>query len=345
MSRKAIGMFAMIFMILLAAACSSSQQAQEPNDTAAGSGDTAAGAAAQPKEASKTDDTFPRKVESAGGGVTIEKRPQKVALASWQLVEMMLPFDQPSVGVTLPFAAANSVLESEQLKPHVDKFKEFKIVGEGTKVNLEALLSYGPNLIIAGSKTNLAIKEQLEQIAQVVWIDEESINTRTEWPKVVSLIGSFLGQEKRAAELIEKFAATQKAGKQKLAVRQGESVLFVQVRDKAVYVMQPNTLLPYYDGLGLTLPKTSENMPANGQITLEGLSVINPDHLVLGYFNYTNKSLAALTDEWEKSEVWKSLKAVKEKQVYALNGELAMGLGPIGQQYGLESIIKAMEKK
>lgn len=344
MSKKAVGMIILILMLVLIAACSSGQQAQTPNDTAAKSGENASGTAAQSKEDAKADTAFPRKVESAGGSITIEKRPEKVALASWQLVEMILPFEQPSVGVTLPFTAANSVLESEQLKPYVDTFKEFKIIGEGTKVNLEALLSYEPDLIIAGSKTNLAIKEQLEQIAQTVWLDEESVNTRTEWPKVIALIGSVLGQEKRGEELVAKFEATQKAGKQKLAAKQGESVLFVQVREKAVYVMQPNTLLQYYDGLGLTQPKTAENMPANGQLTLEGLSVINPDHLVLGYFNYTNKALPALTDDWEKSEVWKSLKAVKANQVYAVNGELSMGLGPIGQQYGLESLIQSMGK-
>ncbi|WP_158606812.1 ABC transporter substrate-binding protein [Paenibacillus ginsengarvi] len=248
MRRKWTGMLVWIMMIMLVAACSSDQEAQKQNDTTMGSG----GTSGQAKEAAKKDDAFPRKVESAGGSVTIEKRPQKVALASWQLVEMIMPYDLPSVGVTLPFAAANSVLESEQLKPYVSKFKEFKIVGEGTKVNLEALLSFGPDLIIAGSKTNEAIKQQLEQIAQTVWLDEEAINTRTEWPKVVKLIGSVLGQEKNGEQLIAKMEDIQKAGKQKLAPKQGESVLFVQVREKAVYVMQPNTLLQYYNGLGLT---------------------------------------------------------------------------------------------
>ncbi|RKN75999.1 hypothetical protein [Paenibacillus ginsengarvi] len=64
---------------------------------------------------------------------------------------------------------------------------------------------------------------------------------------------------------------------------------------------------------------------------------------MLGFFNYTNKA-PALTEEWQKSEVWKSLKAVKNNHVYSLNGELAMGLGPIGQQYGLETLIQAMGK-
>jgi iron complex transport system substrate-binding protein len=159
----------------------------------------------------------------------------------------------------------------------------------------------------------------------------------------VNVIGSVLGQEKLAGELSANFAAKQKEGKQKLAAKNGESILFVQVREKAIYVMQPKGLGIYYEGLGLTSPNFAADMPANGQITLEGLSVINPDHLVLGYFNYTNKA-EALTDEWQKSEVWKSLKAVKQNHVYSINGELALGLGPIGQMYGLEALIKAMGK-
>ncbi|WP_135549380.1 ABC transporter substrate-binding protein [Paenibacillus cymbidii] len=78
-------------------------------------------------------------------------------------------------------------------------------------------------------------------------------------------------------------------------------------------------------------------------ITLEGLSAINPDHLVLGYFNWTDKSLPALTDDWQKSEVWKSLKAVKNNRVYGINGELALGIGPIGQTYGIDAVVNAMK--
>ncbi|WP_238178115.1 ABC transporter substrate-binding protein [Paenibacillus contaminans] len=344
MKKNGAGILLFILLLMLTACTSNNQEQKQGSPTASpNGGKTAAPASEQPKQSPAAQPGFPREVESAGGNITIKERPAKVALASWQLLEMLLPFDQSSAGITVPFAAANSALSSDVLKPYADKFKEIKVIGENTKVNLETLLAYGPDLIVAGSTTNKAIKEQLEQIAPTVWIDEEKINVRNEWPKVVTLMGSILGQEERAKTIIDDFTAKQSEGKGKLAARKGETVLFVQVREKAVYVMPPSTLARYYEGLDLTSPPSVEKMTNFEQLTLEGLSQIDPDHIFLGYFNYTDKSLAALTDEWEKSQVWKSLKAVKNNHVYPINGELALGLGPIGQKYGLETVIEGMK--
>jgi iron complex transport system substrate-binding protein len=54
--------------------------------------------------------------------------------------------------------------------------------------------------------------------------------------------------------------------------------------------------------------------------------------------------LPAVTDEWEKSEVWKKLKAVQQGQTYPFNGQLALGFGPIGKAYGIDAIVKAVKK-
>lgn len=341
MRKSILGICVLILMLVLAACTSNNGNKEAGSSTEATASPSAS--TQQSEQPSAAAPAFPRQVESAGGAITIEKQPLKIGLASWQLVEMLLPFDLSSAAITLPFASANSVLESDALKPYVDKFDQLEIVGEDTKVNLETMLAYAPDVIIAGSNTNKEIKAQLEQIATTVWIDEEKINIRNSWPEVVTLIGNIIGQEERAKEVIERFAALQQEGKEKLATHSGETVLFVQVREKAVYVMPPSGLTRYYEGLGLTPPPNTENLPAYGQITLEGLSEINPDHLFLGHFNYTNKSLAALTDDWQNSEVWKSLKAVKNNRVYPLNGELSLGLGPIGQTYGLETIIASMK--
>lgn len=335
--RKSMLGIMMLAIVLVFAACGSASESSKEEQSAA---DGASQSVKPSPEAAAT--AFPRDIASAGGPVTIQKQPMKVGLASWTFMEMLFPFDVPSAGLTVPFAAAKSSLESELYKPYANKFKELKIVGENAQVNLEALLAYGPDVIVAGSKTNAAIKAQLEQIAPTVWVDEDKINVRQDWQQVVALLGSILGQEKRAQEVIDQFAAKQNEGKQKLAARSGETVLFVQVREKAVYVMNAASLPQYYNGLGLT-PPDEKNMPTTSQVTLEGLSVINPDHLVLGYFNWTDKSLPALTDEWQNSEVWKSLKAVKNNHVYALNGELALGIGPIGQTYGIDTVVNAMK--
>jgi len=336
MRRSMLGIM-MLAIVLVVSSCGS------------GSGGTKdGGASASPAAQSvkpspePTESAFPRDITSAGKMLTIQKQPLKVGVASWTFMEMMFLFDVPSVGLTVPFAAAKSSLESEVYKPYADKFKELKVVGESAQVNLESMLAYAPDVIVAGSKTNAAIKDQLEKIAPTVWVDEEKINVRQDWQQVVSLFGNVLGQEKRAKDAIDQFAAKQNEGKAKLAAHNGESVMFAQVREKAVYVMSADSLPQYYKGLDLT-PPSDKGMAATAMITLEGLSAINPDHLVLGYFNWTDKFLPALTDDWQKSEVWKSLKAVKNNHVYGINGELALGIGPIGQTYGINALVNAVK--
>ncbi len=331
----------LIAILLLLSACGSkSGQANEnslpASTTTPTTSATPTGQATEPAAA------FPRDIDSAGSTLTIKEQPKKVALATWTLLELLFPFDLPSGGVTLPFAAANSSLGSDVYKPYVDKFDELKIVGESTKVNLEAMLAYGPDVIIGASKSNQDIKPQLEQIAPTALYDEEKLSIRTDWPQILTWMGGVLGQEERAQEVIDNFMAKQEEGKTKLASRNGETVLFVQVREKAVYVMSAPSLPQYYEGLGLTPPDLSI-VDGNGQISLEGLSQINPDHLFLGFFNWTDKSLGALTDEWEQSGVWKSLKAVKSNHVYSFNGELAFGIGPIGQSYGIDAVVYALK--
>jgi len=332
----------LIVILLLLSACGSKSGQANESSPAAGSAAAPTTSASPSGQANEPAAAFPRDVDNAGTTVTIKDQPKKVALANWTLLELLFPFDLPSGGVTLPFAAANSSLGSDVYKPYADKFGELKIVGESTKVNLEAMLAYGPDVIIGASKSNQDIKPQLEQIAPTVLYDEEKLSIRTDWPQILTWMGGVLGQEERAQEVTDNFTAKQEEGKAKLAGRNGETVLFVQVREKAVYVMSAPSLPQYYAGLGLTPPDLSI-VDGNGQISLEGLSQINPDHLFLGYFNWTDKSLGALTDEWEQSGVWKSLKAVKDNHVYSFNGELAFGIGPIGQSYGIDAVVDSLK--
>ncbi|WP_167278929.1 ABC transporter substrate-binding protein [Paenibacillus lupini] len=132
------------------------------------------------------------------------------------------------------------------------------------------------------------------------------------------------------------------AAKEKLADLDG-NVAFVQVRENEVYLQGTAYLKPYYEGMGLKAP-TSDAMSEGEKLSLEGLSALDPDYLFLGYFNYSDKTLPAATDQWENSEVWKKLKAVSNNHVYSINGELALGYGPIGNNYGVKAILDSLQK-
>ncbi|CAM4521550.1 iron complex transport system substrate-binding protein [Paenibacillus endophyticus] len=330
----------LMFVMMLVSACSNAGTANHAATEAPAATDAAENTSGNNATAGDSA-AFPRTVTSADGKeVTIAEQPKKIALVHWGLTQELLGFELPSIAVTLPFTAKNSFLDSDVYKPYVEKFDEVTVVGENTAVNLEALLQYEPDIILAGSVTNKDITDQLSQIAPTVLIDEEKTNVWMDWQGVITQFGDILGQETLAKQTIDDFSAKVEEAKTQLGDVEG-TVAYLQVRDKNIWLQGTTYAGDYYEPLGLNAP---EEAKGDGiELTLEGLSAINPDHIFLGYFNYNDKSLAALSDEWEQSEVWKKLKAVQQNQVYAINGELAYGYGPISKINGLAAIVDALK--
>ncbi|GIP17123.1 ferrichrome ABC transporter substrate-binding protein [Paenibacillus montaniterrae] len=349
MKKSMYGMLLLIIIMLLAGCGGNTQnQATGGNNSSnssnqAPANDTANNAS--DNEASQTNQAaqFPRTYNGAKGEVVIEQAPQKVAVVHWGYADSILLFDLPSLALVSPFGREHTAMESEAYKPYVDKLDDWTFVGENTEVDMEELLAYDPDLIIAGNQTNAAIIEQLDKIATTVVIDEEKVNVWSDWKPLVTAFGEILGQEDAAEKFIADFNAKVEETKQALANVEG-TVAFLQVRNNAAWLQGSNYLTLYYEGLGLQ-PLEGELGTEGAQLSLEGLSELNPDHLVLGYFNMFDTSLAAITDEWESSsEVWKQLNAVKSEHVYRINGELALAYGPLSHTYGIEALGEAMVK-
>lgn len=317
---------------------SSSSNNGSNNEAAPNNGGNSSNSAAQTSEDSK----FPRTYSGANGDVVIEQAPQKIAVVHWGYADSILIFDVPSLAFVAPFGRENTAMESDTYKPYVDKHDEWTYVGENTEINMEQLLAYEPDLIIAGNQINGEVIGQLEKIATTVVIDEEKVNVWSDWQPLVTVFGEILGQEDVAASFIADFNATVEETKQALANVEG-TVAFLQVRNNAVWLQGSDYLTLYYDKLGLPAIE-GETAAAGAELSLEGLSELNPDHLVLGYFNMFDTSQTAMTDEWESSEVWKALKAVKSKQVYSINGQMALAYGPLSNLYGIQAVGEAMAK-
>ncbi len=284
---------------------------------------------------------FPRTIKDATGEVTIEKEPQKVAVVHWGYTGTIIVFDIPSLAIALPFTEKQSVMNTEPYNSYADKIGEVVTVGENTEVNLEALLDYGPDVIIAGSTINEKVIDQLKQIATTVVVDETTTDVFSDWKPVVTKFGEILGQEEFAADYIADFQKTVEDAKAKLSGIEG-TVAFTQVRADVVWLVGTNYMDRYYSELGLQ-PLEGDIGQEGAQLSLESLSELNPDHLFLGYFNRTDTSLGAATDEWEKSEVWKQLDAVKNNKVYGIDGSIALGYGPLAHAYGIKEIVNALQ--
>ncbi|MHA6482348.1 ABC transporter substrate-binding protein [Paenibacillus sp. strain BS8-2] len=336
---RSVLMMGLLVLVLFLSACSGN--AGKNNNGGAAS---EAPSPSPTSEAVQEEGGYPRTIEAANGSIVIEKKPERVAVVHWGYIESILLFDLKTLGLALPFTKENSSLDSENYKPFVDKIGEVAVVGENTTVNMEMLLEYAPDLIIAGNAINAEVTDQLEKIATTVVIDEAQTDVWTNWPALVTKFGEILGQEDVASTFITAFEEKKKAAKEKLASVEG-GVAFLQIRDTVAYLGGTKTLTPYYDnGIGLKGPD-DPIMLEGAEMSLEGLAALNPDHLFLGYFNYDNPEMAAISDEWETNEVWKQLKAVKNGHVYGFNGVLGMGYGPIGQSYGIDTVVEELTKQ
>lgn len=85
----------------------------------------------------------------------------------------------------------------------------------------------------------------------------------------------------------------------------------------------------YYEKLGF---KPFEGQKNVGEITLEGISELNPEYIFIGK-DYTHSSDMSL-EELNTNAVWNSLSAVKNKKMFVVDTEI---LGPLamGQFKGL----------
>lgn len=341
-----------VVVALLVGACSDNNNASSGSGNGGAAGPSAetspspgpsASPPAEPEtSASAAEPAFPRTVSAFNGDITIEKKPERVALVHWGLSDALLTFELPSAAIALPFTEKQSVLHTDVYKPFVDNIGELKIVGENTEVNMEALLAYQPDLILAGSAINEKILADLPKIATTVVIDEAKTDVWNNWQEVVTRFGAALGQEATAQKYIDDFAAKVASAKEKLAHVEG-TVAFLQIRETTAWLQGAHYLGLYYGELGLTPPDSPEAQGEGAEFSLEGLAALDPDHLFLGYFNYSDSSLPAIADQWSSTEVWKKLQAVANNQTYKFDGQLAFGFGPIGKSHGIDEIVKALE--
>ncbi|ULL15657.1 ABC transporter substrate-binding protein [Paenibacillus sp. H1-7] len=110
----------------------------------------------------------------------------------------------------------------------------------------------------------------------------------------------------------------------------GKTALFIMPWKKGFTYWSGSRMSLYYEKLGF---KPFEGMQNVGEITLEGISKLNPEFLFIGK-DYAHASEITLED-LAKDPVWNSLDAVKNKKMFVADTEI---LGPLamGQWKGLD---------
>ncbi len=285
-------------------------------------------AAASSKTASVA--VYPRTITHLSGKTIVEAKPLKIATPYISFVDYMAVLD------TYPIAGQGIEIIERNFPSLSKRIAGKGIQDLGMEANLEKLLTVQPDLIIAADD----MKEQYERLSQIA--PTVIFPQAGDWRETLKQIAEVIGEEEKAEQVLAEFDRKSAAYKEKLAFRQNESVLFTMYSGKEMFVMwNDGRFDPFYKGLGLKLVEAAQ---ANGQITLESLAALNPDHLFV-INNWQNPIQGGVREAMKNSKVWNSMNAVKNNRVYELADPSLPGPMALAKIDGIEEIMQAMGKK
>ncbi|WP_315080721.1 iron-hydroxamate ABC transporter substrate-binding protein [uncultured Clostridium sp.] len=270
-----------------------------------------------------------RVVQSVKGEVEIPKNPQRIVDISGSSEELVL------LGHILVATANVDSYQTDKVSSYIeDKLGNAKIVGHSMMdtMDIEAILSAEPDLIIMAPRQE-KIYDQLKEIAPVVMLEDKSNNWEAKFKDVAELFG----QEEEAQKWLDIYYDKAKKLGDEIKETNGEKTYLTVLASPGQFMVFTEggigTVLK--DDMGLPQP---DNMPAQDGITLpivtvEGLTEINADHIIL---------IATESDkaDLEENTVWKEMKAFKEDNVTILDASpyFSQAYNPIGRELLLQSI-------
>ncbi|GGI43698.1 ferrichrome ABC transporter substrate-binding protein [Paenibacillus marchantiophytorum] len=238
--------------------------------------------------------------------VTVPINPKRIADLSGSTEELLL------LGIK-PIASANAdygdrKVFSPTIKDPLGK-DTVNLGWYGEAISVEAVMSVEPDLIILGSLFNQEMYDQLSKIAPTVIVPHPYY----EWRNRLDFLAKLLGEVDKKDKWLETYESKVAAWKKKLEpILQGESLAVIETYPKnlVVYLSTGTAELVYKD-LGIKKATGIPEPEAWGgiQIALEGLSTINPDHLI-----FMENSENKMSD----SQVWTNMKAVQKKNIYKI---------------------------
>ena len=281
-----------LLSVLIISACSNSTSTEKKENTE--------------KEEAKTF-TY----ESETGPVEVPTNPKRVVMLSG-FTGNVLELGVNLVGVDV-WSKTNPTFE-----------EELKDVEEISEDNLEKIIEINPDLIIALSTVKNV--DKLKEIAPTV--------TYT-WGKLDYLaqhveIGKLLGKEKEAQEWVDDFQkrVTETGDKIRAKIGEDATVSVIEAYDKSLYVYGDNWARGteiLYQGMKLKMPdKVKEMTSKDGYYTLstEVISEYAGDYVI--FSKYTNADTS-----FQETETYKNIPAVKNGQVYEMEGNGASFSDPV----------------
>ena len=265
--------------------------------------------------------TAERTVNGTLGSVTLHGTPQRIVALEFSFVD-----DLAQVGLS-PVGIADDNDPTRIIPPVRKLLKPYTSVGLRQTPNLETIASLHPDLIIADATRHVNIYHQLQQIAPTIALDslQEAYLPNLHAAIVVGQAVNKCGAMVRRVQQDKLIIQRMKNAVMKATGGKGET-------RKSMFVVDTNKIWNVHSDLAYTpslleaigippanvLPPTKDNV-GNPYIVMseEDLLNNNPD-IIFAANNPPNP----LYDTWSKDQLWGTLKAAQNHQVYLVNTNL-----------------------
>ncbi|PWV97344.1 bacillibactin-binding protein [Paenibacillus cellulosilyticus] len=214
-------------------------------------------------------------------------------------------------------------------------------IGEKMEPNMEKILQLKPDVILASSKFDPAVIEQLSKITTTIPYSHIATN----WESNLNLLGELTGKTDEAAKQIADYKSKLETVKSSLGDKlKDKNAVMVRIRAGEMYIYGPSLYYnqALYEDLGLTVPAEIQAAKSQAALPIEQLAEMNPDLLFIQFSPDENKDNPQALEDLKNNAIFKSLDAVKNGQLYEnIVNPLAQG----GTAYSKVEFLNAFESK
>lgn len=253
-----------------------------------------------------------RIVKHAMGETKIKDEPKRIVILTNEGTEALLALGVKPVGAVQSWTG-------NPWYSHIEKEMEgVKPLGDESQVNLEAIASLKPDLIIGNKMRHEKIYTQLSQIAPTVF----SETLRGEWKDNFKFYAKTLDKEKEGEEILNSFDnriidISKKAGdnlNKKVSIVRfmpGKTRIYLEDSFSGIILKQ----------IGFNRPDTQKSTDDNFVIEISKERLKEADADVVFYFTYDKGDGEGNTreKEWINDPLFKSLNASKNNKVFKVN--------------------------
>jgi iron complex transport system substrate-binding protein len=250
-------------------------------------------------------------VKHAMGTTEIKGTPKRIVILTNEGTEALLAMGVKPVGAVKSWTG-------NPWYDHIAKQMEgVKAVGTESEVNLEAIASLKPDLIIGNKMRQEKVYEQLKAIAPTVF----SETLRGDWKQNFNFYAKAINKEAEGKKVMDKYEARIQDLKGKLGDKLNQKVSIVRFMPGDVRMYHKDTFSGIIlDELGFKRPESQDKPDfAEQGVTKERIPAMDGD--ILFYFTYDTGDGKATNAEKEfiNDPLFQNLQVAKNKKVYKVS--------------------------